>query len=123
MKKIKQETISFETLIFLFVLFFFMATTIFDITVTLTMFSINPIFMNYEANDFFMWGINKNIPMPLNPTLLIHYGLFITYIQSYLKRKISERWRIAFCSLTCSLIALSGVHLIGGASWLYSNQS
>ena len=120
MNKSKNE-INFEPITFItcFVLFFFIVTSIFDISVTITMMlEHQDIFLQQELNPLFVWSRTHNIPLILDPSIWINFATGLFYLQSYFNRKISKRWKMTYLVLTCVLIVFSATHLMGGYSWL-----
>lgn len=119
----KYKKIDALTFITYFVIFFFVVTSIFDLTVTYSSIVFNgyDYFLEKEANKIFIWGMEKGFPLALNPSVLINFAL--PFILAYLYEKSRHKPRkwlvVASISLTCVLIILGAVHISGGLSWYY----
>ena len=120
----KSKTINVLGFITMFVLIFFVATTVFDLTITYVAYlKFQDNFILYELNPLVNWGLNKGIPYWYNPVVYLTFFLITLYAQSYLKLKEKKvGWTITYTALTCILIIYSAFHLLGGGSWLYSGD-
>lgn len=96
--------------------------SIFDLSITYYSYIIyNDNFFLLEANKFFSWGIKNNLPIIINPSVLLQIIFLCIVLESYFYYKKKKNYISGhlFISLFICNIISSILHAVGGFSWLY----
>jgi len=74
-------------------------------------------FLQLEANPVYKFGVEKNMPLLLNPSVLSNFVLLSLLMLSF--RIYKKYGHYSFMVIMISIVGfLGGAHLMGGLSWL-----
>ena len=96
-------------------------TSTIDTSVSYTVFVYYPtMFLETEANKIFSFGLERDIPIFLNPSIIIEFAFIVVYSLSWqLYNKKETYFRaIFFLMMIVIILGASGAHLSGARSWL-----